>query len=50
MIEWFWLILVTITLVWYALVIGIIALKGYHDIQEMLRELGHVDDATDADH
>lgn len=50
MIEWFWLILVTGTLAWFASVIGIVAVKGYHDIQEMLRELRREDDPTDPDH
>jgi hypothetical protein len=43
MIEWFWLIFVSGTLLWFAAVTGIVAIKGYRDIREMLVRLASDD-------
>lgn len=34
--HWFWLILCSLTLIWYVAVTAIVAYKGAYDIKEMI--------------
>lgn len=43
--KWFWLIVLSATLLWYGTVTIYVAVRGGFDIRQMLRALGRRDDA-----
>lgn len=45
--NWFWLILCSLTIIWYVVVTAIVAFRGANDIKEMIGTMAEKQDDKD---
>ena len=42
--HWFWLVVISVTLIWYIVVTALVAFRGWKDIRHMLNDLKEEND------